>query len=745
MNATDVILTLIFNGLPIVILIVPLFFIWKTTIGKLYLRIVIGIILFYLLYWILPIIFQLRNDPKQLITNAGEEGLGLIFIAGHFTSLIAFFSSYPIITLPFIFFVTPFISIIIVWNHLRKNEGSIKESLNSLSYDFAQSPIDMIKNGLLNPNWKKQKEILKLMIVLLPISLYLLQVILDITGLQNFSLETAETALGWFIEILFVYIAIFIFSIEILSSSQIALKGRYFGETIRNQTYKSLYTVGAPISLLSIVLFILKYFDSIDIIFFFFVYFIMASIIFILFLDIFEPFSILILIKIIDWWKNKNEKINRIDKTNFYYGLIFSLMAVGIFIILGLSFISIYGEFFSDHSILITESAFNYSSDPSLANSLRFEVMNTFNTITLIIAPLFLSIIGLAYSLKYSKSNVLAIIIVISIIIVTSITFSSINLINDDQSFLPLINFVPEEYWITGQTCYTNIFGFNIYTLRTASFKVDLSGLLFLLATPYSYARYIVSIMFYGFLMFYLKKSFKIKNIPIKEGMFQKTFFSNISSYISYHDYVQQKNLYLITKNELASINTIEQGHQQARDVLPAIENEMLLESLIAARSSEKNMLYLALKFLYESSLITIWKAEFSYTFERVEKQGLYVIYGDGRDIITYEFVENLDQDPALISGMFSAITSFIKETTHTTETLKTIDHGDITIMLEYGSHVFTALFIKGNQTSEIRAQLKKLIYRFEKTYNDILKDWDGDLRPFKDTDQLIEEIFQEE
>jgi len=739
MSAIDIILTILLNGLPIIIIIIPLFFIWKKTIGKLYFRIVTGILLFYLLYWILPIIFQLQVEPKQLTIQAGEDGLGLVFIVAHFTSLIAFFTSYPFITLPLIFFITPFISIIIVWNRLRKEEGSMKDALNNLSYDFNESPIKIIKEGLLRPNWKREKEIIKLLIVLLPISLYLLQVILDIAGLQNFSLETAETALGWFIEILFVYIAIFIFSIEILSSSQIALKGRYFGETIRNQTYKSLYTVGAPISILSIVLFLLKYFESIDIIFFFFVYFIMASIIFVLFLDIFEPFSILILIKIIDWWKNKEEKIKNFDKTNFHYSIIFGFLTVGIFIVLGFIYKSTYGFLFGDGAILMDQSAFNYPSDPALINSLRFDIMNTFNTIVFIIIPLAISILSLILSLKYSKSKLLALILIPSIIAISSITIFT------PLEIQPIINFVADELWITGQTSHASIFGFTLYTLRTASFQATLSDLLFVLAIPYIYSRYVVSILFFGVFIFYLRKSFKVKDIPIGEGLLEKTVFSTISDFISYNDYSKQMNQYLITLNEDIELNEFEGDQTEIQNILSAVKNDILLEKIIPDNDSEKLSFYSALKSLYLNNSITIWKSEFSYTFEKVEKQGLYVIYADGRDIMAHEFVEDLGQDPALISGMFSAITSFIKEATHTTETLKTIDHGDITIMLEYGKNVFTALFIRGNQTSEIRAQLKKLIYRFERMYSAVLSDWDGDLRPFKDKDKLITEIFQEE
>ena len=75
----------------------------------------------------------------------------------------------------------------------------------------------------------------------------------------------------------------------------------------------------------------------------------------------------------------------------------------------------------------------------------------------------------------------------------------------------------------------------------------------------------------------------------------------------------------------------------------------------------------------------------------------------------------------------------------------KTIDHGDITILIEYGKKFFGALFIKGNQTSEVRAQLKDFIDRFENQHLNTLKKWTGATAPFKDTDQVVENIFRED
>ncbi len=84
---------------------------------------------------------------------------------------------------------------------------------------------------------------------------------------------------------------------------------------------------------------------------------------------------------------------------------------------------------------------------------------------------------------------------------------------------------------------------------------------------------------------------------------------------------------------------------------------------------------------------------------------------------------------------------------TKSAEVLKKIDHGDITILLEYGRRIFGALFIKGNQGSEVRAPLKEFVQKFEERYKDILKDWSGVLGPFKEEDnnKLIDDVFKED
>ncbi len=91
----DVLFTILLNALPIIILFVPLLFIWKKTLGKVYFRIFIGILVFYLIYWIFPIIFQIGVKPTELAVEEKNEGnvvLGIGYLAAHIGSLIILFS-----------------------------------------------------------------------------------------------------------------------------------------------------------------------------------------------------------------------------------------------------------------------------------------------------------------------------------------------------------------------------------------------------------------------------------------------------------------------------------------------------------------------------------------------------------------------------------------------------------------------------------------------------------------------------
>ncbi|MFW9969967.1 MAG: hypothetical protein ACFFDF_07180 [Candidatus Odinarchaeota archaeon] len=738
MEPLEFVFMLLLNALPIIVLAIPLIFIWKKTIGKLYLRIILGITVFYVIYWILPIIFQVGQTPDQLgitVTEEGNIAYGFAYIFTHLGSLVAQFFSYPIVTLPFIFLIAPFISIIFLWNRVRKEEGSLASNLKQITYEMKESPIEQAKKALIRNNWSREKQILKLMIVLLPISLYLMHIIIQISGLTEESLTSGTTALGWFLEILFVYLAIFIFSIEILFSSQVALKGRFFGEQIREQTYKSLYTIGTPMSIFSIILFALLYQGSIVIIVYFFAYFIMASVIFILFLDIFEPISILIFVKIINWWKNK--KSRKVHSQNFYYILIFGALALVSYFILNLVlsnfvYAPLFGEPGSSEELAIYGAGAYSTTDPDLSLVIQFDLLIIYGILITEVIPAIILTLFLVYGLKFLKSAGLGIAIYLPVIITLSII---------------LIIGSGNIYWLTGKTSYTEVFGFNFYTLRTASLVANLTNFLNILAAPYLSTRYIFNIIFWSLLIFYFKKEFKSKNITLDQEHIKKIIYSSITDFPIYDDYARNEDEYLISRREEVKLKDLDQEREEIKSIMQILENDKLLEEIKPNTENEMKRFYYTLRYLYNNNLINILRPEVSYIFEPVEKQGLYIIYDDGRGVYNYAFKKDVEQDPGLVSGMFSAITSFIKEMTKSAEALKKIDHGDITILLEYGNRIFGALFIKGHQSTEVRMPLKEFVKKFETQYADALKEWTGSLSTFnKDlNDKLVEDTFKED
>jgi hypothetical protein len=227
----------------------------------------------------------------------------------------------------------------------------------------------------------------------------------------------------------------------------------------------------------------------------------------------------------------------------------------------------------------------------------------------------------------------------------------------------------------------------------------------------------------------------------------EKIIFSSISEYLKYDDYDRSEIQYLITRNEEILKENIDNEREEVKLILNKLEEDRFLKELRPLEENEKKRFYFTLRYLFNNNLICIWKPELSYVFEPAEKQGLYIIYDDGRGVYNYAFQEGVGQDPGLVSGMFSAITSFIKEMTKSTEALKKIDHGDITILLEYGERIFGALFIKGTQSAEVRAPLKGFVNWFEEKYKDTLKDWTGALQAFKkeENHKKIEQMFKEE
>jgi hypothetical protein len=72
---------------------------------------------------------------------------------------------------------------------------------------------------------------------------------------------------------------------------------------------------------------------------------------------------------------------------------------------------------------------------------------------------------------------------------------------------------------------------------------------------------------------------------------------------------------------------------------------------------------------------------------------------------------------------------------------LKTIDHGDVVLTIEYAKYVFAAIFADTTST-ELRKKLSRFLTDFEKRHEKTLPMWLGDLDVFTGDLSVIEEVF---
>ncbi len=125
---------------------------------------------------------------------------------------------------------------------------------------------------------------------------------------------------------------------------------------------------------------------------------------------------------------------------------------------------------------------------------------------------------------------------------------------------------------------------------------------------------------------------------------------------------------------------------------------------------------------------------------KEVNVKGIYVISQDGRCLFEMSFKDILI-DVDLITSALSAVGSLIRESIHSEKRLKTIDHGDVKILIEYGKNVNAAI-ISDKETPDIRKRLEDFLMVFERFYAKQLSQWAGDIRPFYGAYKLIEIYF---
>lgn len=90
--------------------------------------------------------------------------------------------------------------------------------------------------------------------------------------------------------------------------------------------------------------------------------------------------------------------------------------------------------------------------------------------------------------------------------------------------------------------------------------------------------------------------------------------------------------------------------------------------------------------------------------------------------------------NPDLVSGMFTAIQDFVKDTfdTNSGEVLDTLRmDGDHSVWIEQGDQAIMAIVIRGTPPQELRSRFRELLEKVDRLYADTLDEFDGETAPF--------------
>jgi hypothetical protein len=756
MASTDIILSIALNLFPILIFAIPLLFLRKKKIGLIYKRFYYGLCIFFLIYWVLPAIFQNVRDIPLEENERNNIGYLIIFLFERSFSMLLLYLQYPFVILPLIFIISPFISMIVLYFRLKIESGTMDEKYSKIYFEFSESPREMIIKSLTAKNWKKEKELLKAFLILLPISLYILVVILDIAKVDPTNVAESTDALGWFLEILFVYIVTFLFSYQLIKSSKISFKGRFIGEQIQSKFFTSLTQIGTPIAILSTLLFIAQKGDSIALIIYFFAYFFMGAFIFIILLRVFEPISILIFLKLIYWRKNRLEQKKmkeKKSKENIKSQISNNTIVISYSIIAGAIVILIKFGFMLLKQIITAsiDGGNDFLTLSLVAETPKLGIISI-TELLIFIDSLHVIIVMLVIAYFFSKSIQLNAFSGISIFFYCIFLFTiSLLLFLIDPPLYPNLSptyIGPDAVWITSAPINLEM-GFDFITMRTGFMNSNFSNniVLSILAYPFLVLRPFVSFILYGYLIAFINKKFTTKTIVKEEKYVKRITYSSIQEMVTFKEF-QKHPEYLITiKNlDIATIKDV-----KLKNLLLKLENSNgltgeELTSLYFSLYESKN-LHDLLKDLTEKKVISWWIPEFSFTHEKARLDGLYILYIDGRDLFYYNFrgEKGSPVDPALVSGMFSALTGFIQETTRSSDLLRGIDSGEKKVILEYSEKYpfFTAIFAD-RETATIRLALKSTIKDFEEKHGDILVNWSGNMGYFTNDGDIVVKHFKE-
>ncbi|MBA3044393.1 AAA family ATPase, partial [archaeon] len=100
--------------------------------------------------------------------------------------------------------------------------------------------------------------------------------------------------------------------------------------------------------------------------------------------------------------------------------------------------------------------------------------------------------------------------------------------------------------------------------------------------------------------------------------------------------------------------------------------------------------------------------------------------------------------DSDIVGGMLTAVQDFVKDSfadKASVSGLARLDYGDKKILMEHGRTVFVTIVISGQESDEIRNDMKNMVSVIEKNYINVVEKWNGDISKLSGIKNIIKTL----
>jgi len=123
----------------------------------------------------------------------------------------------------------------------------------------------------------------------------------------------------------------------------------------------------------------------------------------------------------------------------------------------------------------------------------------------------------------------------------------------------------------------------------------------------------------------------------------------------------------------------------------------------------------------------------------------IFLVHNDGRLIQTYKSGRVQTKEAFSVMGMLTAIQDFVKDAFKRTDgALRTLEHGDLKVLLERGSNIYLAVVIEGGtEPPELRKAMRRSIKEVEAKFGKVLDEhWDGEITDLGDLKKILSQLL---